>query len=77
MSEGLTPKQLVNEMGKNIYIVTKDDEPSCVTFSEHKALAMFDSYVRSGDYQQAAVHVTAATQNNPRLLLEKHRENRI
>lgn len=64
-------------MGKNVYIVTKDDEPLCVTFSEHKALAMFDSFVRSGCYQQAAVHVSSDKEDNPRLLLEAPREYRI
>ena len=60
-------------LGENVYIVTKDHEPFCVTFSEHKALAMFDSTVRSDAFRQASVLVTGAASNNTQVLLEAHR----
>ena len=56
----------------NVYIVIKDDVPSCATLSEQEAHAVFDSSVRSGRYRQASVHVVSTVEEDRKVLLEAY-----
>ena len=54
----------------NVYIVTKDNEPFCVTLREQEAFGVFDRSVRMGGYRHASVDVVVASTNSRRVLQE-------
>ncbi len=53
-----------------VFVVTKDDVPYHVTFSEREASQIFDGIMRAGTFRQASVVAISTMQEYHRVLFD-------